>query len=214
LWVEACMLVCDLNLLDYCGWDLLEGTRTSVAETSMDPNVKLWGQGNVPVDIWRYRMLIRKLIYLANTHPDIAFPVSGVRQFMHSPSLWRTPEAIYKILRYLKALLEKVFILKKKKTSERNVSILLLSRQRQLQIESPLQKNKGVMQNSNLEQRPKEFKKGFEIYRVIQKFKRTVELPLKLYCVTGQSTLNLTATSLKRNWNIKLSAHPLCVLNK
>jgi hypothetical protein len=65
----------------------LEGTRTSVAETSMDPNVKLWGQGNVPVDIWRYRMLIRKLIYLANTHPDIAFPVSGVRQFMHSPSL-------------------------------------------------------------------------------------------------------------------------------
>jgi hypothetical protein len=53
----------------------------------MDPNVKLWGQGNVPVDIWRYRMLIRKLIYLANTHPDIAFPVSGVRQFMHSPSL-------------------------------------------------------------------------------------------------------------------------------
>jgi hypothetical protein len=85
-------------------------------------------------------------------------------------------------LRYLKALLEKVFILKKKKTSERNVSILLLSRQRQLKIESPLQKNKGVVQNSNLEQRPKEFKKGFEIYRVIQKFKRTVELLLKLYC--------------------------------
>jgi tRNA/tmRNA/rRNA uracil-C5-methylase (TrmA/RlmC/RlmD family) len=119
---------------------------------------------------------------LANTHPDIAFPVSGVRQFMHSPSLWRTPEAIYKILRYLKALLEKVFILKKKKTSERNVSILLLSRQHQLQIESPLQKNKGVMQNSNLEQWAEEFKKGFEIYRVIQKFKRTVELLLKLYC--------------------------------
>ncbi|GAV74093.1 hypothetical protein CFOL_v3_17574, partial [Cephalotus follicularis] len=48
----------------------------------------------------RYR-LVRKLIYLTVTRPDIAYSVSCVNQFMHAPTKdhW---EAVLRILRYLK----------------------------------------------------------------------------------------------------------------
>ncbi|KAL6279521.1 hypothetical protein ACE6H2_016402 [Prunus campanulata] len=39
-----------------------------------------------PTDKERYQRLVGKLIYLAHTRPDIAYAVSVVSQFMHSPS--------------------------------------------------------------------------------------------------------------------------------
>lgn len=81
--------------------DLLKETGMSgcrPADTPMDPNVKLWGEGSVPVDTGR---LVGKLIYLSHTRPDIAFSVSVVSQFMHSP-FEEHLEAVYRILRYLK----------------------------------------------------------------------------------------------------------------
>ncbi|XP_058745985.1 uncharacterized mitochondrial protein AtMg00810-like [Vicia villosa] len=103
--------------------DLLKETGMSgcrPADTPMDPNVKLWGEGSVPVDTGRYQRLVGKLIYLSHTRPDIAFSVSVVSQFMYS--LYEEHlEAVYRILRYLKGKPGKG--LHFKKTSERNVSI-------------------------------------------------------------------------------------------
>jgi len=102
--------------------DLLKETGMSgcrPADTPMDPNVKLWEKGSVPVDTGRYQRLVGKLIYLSHTRPDIAFSVSVVSQFMHFP-FEEHLEAVYRILRYLKGNPGKGLFFK---TSERNVSI-------------------------------------------------------------------------------------------
>ena len=54
-----------------------------------------------PVDRERYQRLVGRLIYLSHTRPDIAFAVSVVSQYMHSPKESHL-EAVYEILRYLK----------------------------------------------------------------------------------------------------------------
>ncbi|BBH02385.1 hypothetical protein Prudu_012927 [Prunus dulcis] len=58
----------------------------------------------VPTDKERYQQLVGKLIYLAHTRPDIAYAVSVVSQFMHSPSEDHMG-AVTRILRYLKVTL-------------------------------------------------------------------------------------------------------------
>ncbi|CAL9017404.1 unnamed protein product [Prunus brigantina] len=55
----------------------------------------------VPTDKERYQRLVGKLIYLSHTRPDIAYAVSVVSQFMHSPSEDHKG-AVIRILRYLK----------------------------------------------------------------------------------------------------------------
>ncbi|CAL8996542.1 unnamed protein product [Prunus brigantina] len=55
----------------------------------------------VPTDKERYQRLVGKLIYLSHTRPDIAYAVSVVSQFMHSPSEDHMG-AVMRILRYLK----------------------------------------------------------------------------------------------------------------
>ncbi|RVX07826.1 Retrovirus-related Pol polyprotein from transposon RE1 [Vitis vinifera] len=58
-------------------------------------------QDRKPVDREKYQRLVGRLIYLSHTRPDIAFVVSVVSQYMHSPKESHL-EAVYKILRYLK----------------------------------------------------------------------------------------------------------------
>ena len=62
-----------------------------------------WGlyPDQIPTDKGRYQRLVRKLIYLAHTRPDIAYAISVVSQFMHSPSEDHMG-AVTRILRYLK----------------------------------------------------------------------------------------------------------------
>ncbi|CAL2243576.1 unnamed protein product [Prunus armeniaca] len=55
----------------------------------------------VPTDKERYQRLVGKLIYLSHTRHDIAYAVSIVSQFMHSPSEDHMG-AVMRILRYLK----------------------------------------------------------------------------------------------------------------
>ena len=54
-----------------------------------------------PMDKERYQRLVGRLIYLSHTRPDIAFAVSVVSQYMHSPKESHL-EVVYKILKYLK----------------------------------------------------------------------------------------------------------------
>ncbi|KAM1494901.1 hypothetical protein ACFXTO_029686 [Malus domestica] len=49
----------------------------------------------------RYQRLVGRLIYLSHTRPDIAYAISVVSQFMHSPSKAHM-DAVTRILRYLK----------------------------------------------------------------------------------------------------------------
>ncbi|KAM2246579.1 hypothetical protein COP2_007815 [Malus domestica] len=55
----------------------------------------------VPTHKERYQRLVRSLIYLSHTRLDIAYAVSVVSQFMHSPSEAHM-DAVTRILRYLK----------------------------------------------------------------------------------------------------------------
>ena len=83
--------------------------------------MKLWEKGEgVPVDTGRYQRLVDKLIYLSHTRPDIAFSVSVVSQFMHSPYEEHL-EAVHRILRYLKATPGKGLFFKK--TDQRRIEV-------------------------------------------------------------------------------------------
>lgn len=83
------------------------------AETPVDQTVKLGAQKDEnPVDKGRFQRLVGKLIYLSHTRPDIAFAVSRVSQFMHSPCEEHL-EAAYRILRYLKGTPGKGLFFKK-----------------------------------------------------------------------------------------------------
>lgn len=84
--------------------DLLEETGMlgcRPADTLIESSVKLGLDGGKEVDRGQYQRLVGKLIYLSHTRPDIAFAVSMVSQFMHSPKTLHF-EAVTRILRYLK----------------------------------------------------------------------------------------------------------------
>ena len=69
--------------------DLLQETGMSAcqpADTPVEEGLKLCVETNqVPVDKGRYQRLIRRLMYLAHTRPDLAYALSIVSQFMHNP---------------------------------------------------------------------------------------------------------------------------------
>jgi hypothetical protein len=78
-------------------------TACSPASTPMEENLKLHGDSNqVPTNKERYQRLVGRLMYLAHTRPDLAYSLSVVSQFMHSPSEEHM-NAVTRILRYLKS---------------------------------------------------------------------------------------------------------------
>lgn len=73
-----------------------------LADTPIVQNQKFGNSPNqVPANKERYQRLVGKLIYLSHTRHEIAYVVSIVSQFMHSPSEEHM-EAVMRILRYLK----------------------------------------------------------------------------------------------------------------
>lgn len=74
----------------------------------------------VPVETGRYQRLVGKLINLSHTRPDIAFAVSVVSQFMHSPREEHRG-AVHRILRYLKGTPGKGLFFKK--SEQRGIAV-------------------------------------------------------------------------------------------
>ncbi|RVW33188.1 Retrovirus-related Pol polyprotein from transposon RE2 [Vitis vinifera] len=70
------------------------------SDTPIEARNRMESDGKL-VDKEKYQRLVGRLIYLSHTRPDIAFAVSVVSQYMHSPKESHL-EAVYKILRYLK----------------------------------------------------------------------------------------------------------------
>ena len=98
-----------LDLLKETGMLGCKPVETPIVEKHhlcLDPEQKL-------VDKGRYQRLIGRLIYLAHTRPDIAYAVSVVSQFMHSPSVDHMA-AVLRILAYLKSAPGKRVLYKKK----------------------------------------------------------------------------------------------------
>ena len=68
--------------------------------------------GEKKVDEKMYQRLVRKLIYLTHTRPDIAHAVNVINQFMHDPREIHL-QATYQVLHYLKVHAGKRILFKK-----------------------------------------------------------------------------------------------------
>ncbi|KAM2422408.1 hypothetical protein ACFXTH_028630 [Malus domestica] len=86
--------------------DLLDETRMLDCKPVDTPIVQnhhlVMHPDQVPTNRDRYQRLVGRLIYLSYTMPNIAYAVSVVSQFMHSPSDMHM-SAVERILRYLKS---------------------------------------------------------------------------------------------------------------
>uniref|UniRef100_A0A2N9GP18 Reverse transcriptase Ty1/copia-type domain-containing protein n=1 Tax=Fagus sylvatica TaxID=28930 RepID=A0A2N9GP18_FAGSY len=73
-------------------------------DTPIEQNHKLGDDrvDQVPTNKERYQRLVGRLIYLSHTRPDLAYAVSVVSQFMHSPNEVHM-DVVHRILRYLKS---------------------------------------------------------------------------------------------------------------
>ncbi|XP_019052159.1 PREDICTED: uncharacterized protein LOC109114264 [Nelumbo nucifera] len=69
--------------------DLLKDTRkigVKPVDSPIDPNHKLSdSQGEPLKDVKQFQRLVGRLLYFSMTHPDIAYVVGVLSQFMHAP---------------------------------------------------------------------------------------------------------------------------------
>ena len=77
------------------------------ADSPIEANHKLKGGIGEAVDGGQYQRLVRRLIYLSHTRPDIAYAVGLMSQFMHDPRTTHL-DMVFCILRY-NLLLKKIY---------------------------------------------------------------------------------------------------------
>ncbi|XP_031288168.1 uncharacterized protein LOC116146860 [Pistacia vera] len=94
-------------------FDLLGETGSlgcKVTKTPIESNLKMQpAKPEEVIDKEKFQRLVGKPIYLCHTCHDIAFAVSIVSQFMHSPEK-ENSDVVYRILRYLKGTLGKCLL--------------------------------------------------------------------------------------------------------
>ena len=90
-----------LELIDVAG--LLGCKPSTTLMTLMDPQIKLHSKESPLLeDISMYQWLIRQLIYLTNTRPDICFAINHLSQFLSAPTMAHYQAAL-RVLHYFKA---------------------------------------------------------------------------------------------------------------
>ena len=147
----------------------------------------------------RYQKLVGKLIYLSHTRPDIAFAVSIVSQFMHSPYEVHL-EAVYRILRYLKSTPGKGLFFKKseQKTIEAYTDVDWAGSVTDRRSTSGYctyiwgnlvtwrSKKQSVVARSSAEAEYRAMAHGvceiLWLKKILEELKRPLEMPMKLYC--------------------------------
>ncbi|XP_014511781.1 uncharacterized protein LOC106770488 [Vigna radiata var. radiata] len=73
----------------------------ALVSTPMNFSAKVSSDGDQHADPTAFRRLIRRLIYLTNTHPDITYAVHHLSQYLASPTQAHH-QAAFRILRYIK----------------------------------------------------------------------------------------------------------------
>ena len=170
------------------------------SNTPIEVNTKLGEvKDGVPVDTGRYQRLVGRLIYLSHTRPDIAFAVSMVSQFMHSP-YEKHLEAVYRILRYLKGTPGKGLLFKK--NEKRGIEVYTdadwvgsITDRRSTSgyctflwgnLVTWRSKKQNVVARSSAEAEYRSMAQGvceiLWLKRVLEELKKQVILPMKLYC--------------------------------
>ncbi|RVW15529.1 Retrovirus-related Pol polyprotein from transposon RE1 [Vitis vinifera] len=134
------------------------------------------------VDRERYQRLVGRLIYLSHTKPNIAFIVSVVSQYMHSPKESHL-EAVYKILRYLKGSPGKGLFFKKGDITWRSKKQSVVARS-----------------NAKVEFRAvaQDMCEGLWLQKLLEELHITVELPIKLYC-DNKATISISHNPVQHN---------------
>lgn len=196
--------------------DLLKETGMNgckAADTPIEANVKLGEvKGGVHVNAGRYQRLVGKLIYLSHTGPDIAFAVSMVSQFMHSPCEEHF-EAVFRILRYLKATPGKGLFFGK--NQQRGIEVYTdadwacsITDRRSTSgyctfiwgnLVTWRSKKQSVVARSSAEAEFRSMAQGvcevLWLKRVLEELKQPFSLPMRLYC-DNKSTISIAHNSV------------------
>ncbi|RVX07808.1 Retrovirus-related Pol polyprotein from transposon RE1 [Vitis vinifera] len=164
-----------LDLLDETG---MLGCKA--AETPIEPNVKLQPTKAKNVkDRDRYQRLVGRLIYLSHRHPDIAFSMSMVSQFMHASGPEHF-EAIYRILRYLKGTPDWAESIVDRRSTSRYCSFVSGN------LVTWRSKKQNVVARSSAEAEFRAVAHGIceimWIRRLLEELKMIGSSPMKLYC--------------------------------
>ncbi|KAK2968930.1 hypothetical protein RJ640_013461 [Escallonia rubra] len=208
--------------------DLLKETGMSgcrPVETPIDPNQKLGDTKGDPINTSQYQKLVGKLIYLSHTRPDIAFAVSLVSQFMHSPHEEHL-EAVYRILRYLKSSPGKVLFFRK--NEQRNLEAYtdadwagsITDRKSTSgyctfvwgNLVTWRSKKQSVVARSSAEAEYRAMAHGIcemmWLKQVLEELRRPVTMPMKLYC-DNKAAINIANNPVQhdRTKHVEIDRH-------
>ena len=195
-------------------------------DTPVAENVKLGNfPDQIPTNKEQYQRLVGRLMYLAHTRPDLAYSLSFVSQYMHSPSEEHM-EAVLHILQYLKSSLGKGLMFTKGAnftiegytdadwvgSIDARLSIAGYFTLFGGNLVTWLSKKQGVVARSNVEAEYRVMAKGVcelrWIKNLLQEFRVSHTLPMKLY-LDNKPTCDIAHNPVQhdRTKHVKIDRH-------